>query len=144
LPAGPQLRPRAAPGKGLEHQPRGASFPDAPAALAQSTTDSTAPCETEPCDMTSNPTAAKQHPDRFPDWMLFFGKFLTQGTRIAALAPSSPWLAAATVHGIDFSRARCVVELGAGTGPITRELLRRSAGRCRVLVIERDADFCQR
>jgi phospholipid N-methyltransferase len=83
-------------------------------------------------------------PKRPPDWLLFISKFLRHGTSIAAVAPSSPWLARALVRGIDFSRARCIVELGAGTGPITAELLRQASTDCRILVIERDPDFCRR
>lgn len=78
-----------------------------------------------------------------PDWWLLLSKFLRQGTAIAALAPSSRWLARAVVHGLNFAQARCIVELGAGTGPITAELLRHS-GTCRTLIVERDADFCHR
>jgi phospholipid N-methyltransferase len=78
-----------------------------------------------------------------PDWWLFLTKFLQQGRGIAALVPSSRWLARTVVQGIDFARAGCIVELGAGTGPITTELLRRS-GECRTLIIERDPDFCAR
>jgi phospholipid N-methyltransferase len=81
---------------------------------------------------------------RSPDWWLFFTKFLQQGKAIASVAPSSPWLARALVRGIDFSQARCVVELGAGTGPITAELLRSVGPGCRLVIVERDADFCQR
>jgi len=81
---------------------------------------------------------------RVPDWWLFFNKFLRQGTEIAALAPSSRWLAQAAVRGIDFARARCIVELGAGTGPITRQLTRQVRDDCRLLVIEREPDFCAR
>jgi phospholipid N-methyltransferase len=73
---------------------------------------------------------------------LFFGKFLRHGTIVGAVVPSSRWFARKILRDIDFSQARCVVELGAGTGAITAELLRRAAGRCRSLVIERDADFC--
>jgi phospholipid N-methyltransferase len=90
------------------------------------------------------PTLAAIPHKRPPDWWLFFTKFLRHGTAIAAFVPSSPWLARGVVRGIDFTRARCVVELGAGTGPITAELLGRCAGRCRVLIVERDADFCRR
>ena len=75
------------------------------------------------------------------DFTLFLGKFLRHGTKIASLAPSSPWLARATVRGIDWERAKVVVELGAGTGPITRVLAERAKPDCRVLVLERDADF---
>jgi phospholipid N-methyltransferase len=81
---------------------------------------------------------------RSPDWLLFLTKFLRHGTAIASFVPSSRWLAQAVVRGIDFEKTQCVLELGAGTGPITKELLRQSAGRCRVLVVERDADFCRR
>jgi phospholipid N-methyltransferase len=81
---------------------------------------------------------------RPPDGLLFFSKFLRHGTAIAAFLPSSPCLARAVVRGIDFTQARCIVELGAGTGPITAEILRRSRGRCPVVVVERDADFCKR
>lgn len=78
------------------------------------------------------------------DWWLLLSKFLRQGTTIAAIAPSSRWLARAMVRGIDFSTARCVVELGAGTGPITAELLSQAGTSCRCLILERDPDFCQR
>lgn len=75
------------------------------------------------------------------DFTLFLGKFLRQGTAIASLAPSSRWLARATLGGIDWTRPNVIVELGAGTGPITRALAARTDGRSRVLVVERDPDF---
>ncbi len=75
------------------------------------------------------------------DFTLFLGKFLSQGTRIASLAPSSPWLSRATVKNVDWARARVIVELGAGTGPITRVLAERVRPETKVLVLERDPDF---
>jgi phospholipid N-methyltransferase len=75
------------------------------------------------------------------DFSLFFGKFLKHGTKIASLAPSSPWLSRATVGNVDWARARVVVELGAGTGPITRVIAERARPETRVVVLERDADF---
>jgi phospholipid N-methyltransferase len=75
------------------------------------------------------------------DFTLFFGKFLRHGTAIASLAPSSRWLSRATIAGIDWARAGVVVELGAGTGPITRELSARAGDQTRLLVVERDPDF---
>jgi phospholipid N-methyltransferase len=48
------------------------------------------------------------------------------------------------VRDIDFTAARCVVELGAGTGPITAELLRLAGPACRTVIVERDPDFCAR
>jgi phosphatidylethanolamine/phosphatidyl-N-methylethanolamine N-methyltransferase len=75
------------------------------------------------------------------DFTLFLGKFLKQGTAIASLAPSSPWLSRATLRNIEWQRARVIVELGAGTGPITRALAEKAPPDCRIVVLERDPDF---
>jgi phospholipid N-methyltransferase len=77
------------------------------------------------------------------DFTLFLGKFVRQGTAIASLAPSSRWLSRTTVRSIDWSRAGVIVELGAGTGPITRVIAERATSECRVIVLERDPDFCR-
>jgi phospholipid N-methyltransferase len=77
------------------------------------------------------------------DSFLFLGKFLRQGTAIASLAPSSRWLSRTTLRNIPWDSARVVVELGAGTGPITRVLAERAHPDCRVLVLERDPDFAR-
>ncbi len=77
------------------------------------------------------------------DFFLFLGKFFRHGTAIASLAPSSPWLSRATVRNVDWTRAKVLVELGAGTGPITRVLAEKAPGDCRVVVLERDADFAR-
>lgn len=78
------------------------------------------------------------------DWWLVFSKFLRQGTAIASVAPSSRFLARSILKGIDFDTAQCIVELGAGTGPITKELLKRAKPHTRVIVVEREPDFCAR
>src|SRR4051794_41581024 len=75
------------------------------------------------------------------DFTLFLGKFLRHGTAIASVAPSSPWLSRTTVRNVDWARARALVELGAGTGPITKVLAERAHPDCKVVVLERDADF---
>ena len=85
-----------------------------------------------------------QKKSRVPDWLLFFQKFLQHGRSIASFIPSSIWLSRRVVQGIDFSRAKTIVELGAGTGPITKELLRAAPKDCRCLILERDPDFCSR
>jgi phospholipid N-methyltransferase len=77
------------------------------------------------------------------DSLLFLGKFLRHGTKIASLAPSSPWLSRTTVQNVDWDRARVVVELGAGTGPITRVIADKAHPDCRVIVLERDPDFAR-
>ena len=77
------------------------------------------------------------------DFTLFLGKFFRHGTSIASIAPSSRWLSAATLRNIDWDRARVLVELGAGTGPITRIIAERVRPGCRVVAIERDRDFAR-
>ena len=77
------------------------------------------------------------------DFTLFLGKFLRHGTAIASFAPSSPWLSRLTVRNIAWDRARTLVELGAGTGPITRQIAERAHPNCHVLVLERDPDFAR-
>ena len=77
------------------------------------------------------------------DFSMFLGKFLRHGTEIASLAPSSPWLSRATVGHVDWARAGVIVELGAGTGPITRAIAEKVRPETRVVVLERDADFAR-
>jgi ornithine lipid N-methyltransferase len=80
------------------------------------------------------------------DHTLFLGKFFTQLTRgntIASIAPSSRWLSRTTVRNIDWDRVNTLIELGAGTGPITRVLAERARPDCRVIVVERDRDFAR-
>src|SRR5215467_11649520 len=80
------------------------------------------------------------------DHALFLGKFLTQLTRgnpIASIAPSSRWLSRTTVRNIAWDRVETLIELGAGTGPITRVLAERTRPQCRVVVVERDHDFAR-
>jgi phospholipid N-methyltransferase len=79
-----------------------------------------------------------------PDWWLFLTKFLKHGRVIAALAPSSPWLSHELVRDIEFGGGRTVVELGAGTGPVTAALFRLAPSTCRLVIVERDPDFCRR
>ena len=77
------------------------------------------------------------------DFALFLGKFLRQGTAIASVAPSSRFLSRTTVRNIDWERATALLELGAGTGPITKVIAERAHPDCRVVVVERDHDFAR-
>lgn len=79
-----------------------------------------------------------------PEWWLMFRKFMEQGTSVASVAPSSRFLARMICKGIDFDRAKCIVELGAGTGPITKELVKRVKPHTKLIVNELDSDFCKR
>ncbi|MGL6095179.1 MAG: class I SAM-dependent methyltransferase [Fimbriiglobus sp.] len=88
------------------------------------------------------PRGAAHHPG--PDWWLMVRKFIRHGTNIASVAPSSQYLARMILKGIDWDTAKCVVELGAGTGPVTVELLRRAKPHTKIVIVEIDHDFCNR
>lgn len=98
---------------------------------------------TPAADPKSNPHAPARSP-RGPDWWLMMKKFFQKGRSIASFAPSSKYMARSVVNGIDFDNARCIVELGAGTGPITAEIVRRLRPQTKLLVIELDPDLCAR
>lgn len=65
-------------------------------------------------------------------------------TEVASIVPSSAALEARVARAADVAHARCVVELGAGTGGTTRALLRAMPPEARLLAIEINADFCSR
>lgn len=79
-----------------------------------------------------------------PDWWLMLRKFAQQGRSVASFAPSSRFLARRIAKGIDYDRAECIVELGAGTGPVTKELLKRVKPHTKLIVVELEPDFCKR
>ncbi len=98
-------------------------------------------------DPKSNPNPPPAPPvsrTRGPDWWLMMKAFLTQGRKIASFAPSSGPMARKMIDGIDWDAAKCIVELGAGTGPITAQVVKRLKPRTRVLVIELDPTLCGR
>ena len=97
--------------------------------------------------MSSTPpatNAVKTVKARGPDWWLMAKKFFTKGSKIASFAPSSRRLCNKMLSGIDFDTANVIVELGAGTGPVTKLLLERIKPHTQLLVIEIEPEFCAR
>ena len=72
----------------------------------------------------------------------FISRFLSSPMRTGAVLPSSVRLARALAGEIDFSSAITIVELGAGTGVVTRELLKRMSNDSKLLVFEINPMFC--
>ena len=68
----------------------------------------------------------------------FFGAFLRNPATVGSLLPSSPALAREMVRTCDLRQARTVVELGAGTGPFTREILKRIGPETLFIALELD------
>jgi phosphatidylethanolamine/phosphatidyl-N-methylethanolamine N-methyltransferase len=60
---------------------------------------------------------------------------------VRAPTPSSAFLSAAMADEVDLQRAGLVIELGAGTGPVTQALLNRGIATERLLVIESTPAF---
>jgi phospholipid N-methyltransferase len=89
------------------------------------------------------PSAPAMQP-KGPDWWLMMKAFFRHGRKIASFAPSSRFMARKITDGIDWERAKCIVELGAGTGPITAEIVKRVRPHTKLLVIELDPTLCGR
>ena len=73
-----------------------------------------------------------------------FLKTLFESPRLTgAVAPSGRALARAMARPIDPGSVGLVVELGPGTGPVTRALIERGVPRERLVLVEYDAGFCR-
>lgn len=68
----------------------------------------------------------------------FLRSFLSAPGHVGAVLPTSRRTVRATLEMAPIAEARCVVELGAGTGPYTREILARLGAYGRLLAFELD------
>jgi phosphatidylethanolamine/phosphatidyl-N-methylethanolamine N-methyltransferase len=71
----------------------------------------------------------------------FLQAFLKNPLKVGAIAPSSPELAAKMIEGIEPDEDNVVLELGVGTGAITKFLQPRIANKKAYLGIELDQDL---
>jgi phospholipid N-methyltransferase len=114
--------------------------PATPAAdVAKSPAAPAAEAKTQP-----NPPTEPAKPPRGPDWWLMVKAFFRQGKRIASFAPSSRSMARKLLDGIDWETTKTIVELGAGTGPITAAMVARARPATKLIVIELDPTLCGR
>ena len=79
--------------------------------------------------------------NRMSDALLFARKFARKGRAIASIGPSGPDMCEAMVRDLDFSRPGVIVELGAGTGAITRSIVSRLQPHHRFIAVELESDF---
>ena len=92
------------------------------------------------------PRSVRPHrPRKFPPGAEpnFLLRFLDDPRRTGAVAPSGPFLAREMARAIDPHRPGLVVELGPGTGPVTKALLARGVPRERLVLVEFDPQFCK-
>ena len=72
------------------------------------------------------------------DYALLFGLWLQKPLQIAAVTPSSRRFACVMAELVDFDRPGPVLELGAGTGSLTRGLLCAGCPTERLIAMERE------
>jgi phosphatidylethanolamine/phosphatidyl-N-methylethanolamine N-methyltransferase len=72
---------------------------------------------------------------------IFFTTWLKKPLGIAAVLPSGAAVADACARHIDLSLPGPVLELGAGTGSLTRGLLRRGCPADRIIAVEREPEL---
>ena len=77
------------------------------------------------------------------DWLSFVERMARNPRAIGAISPASPALAEAMARQVDFTQPGRVLELGPGTGAVTKSLIRRGLGPDRVLAVEADATFAR-
>ncbi len=75
------------------------------------------------------------------DGIFFLRTFLANPLRVAALLPSGKRLAAMVAAQIDPRPGGAVLELGPGTGAVTRAILESGIAPGEIAAIESDADF---
>lgn len=76
--------------------------------------------------------------DRLRETLAFASAALRNPAQVGAVAPASRWLAQAIVRELCATRCRTVVEIGAGTGALTRAIVERLPDLARLVAIERD------
>ena len=74
--------------------------------------------------------------------VLFFRRWPAHPLKVGALLPSSPFLARLVAKHTRIGDDDVVVELGAGTGAVTKALLNAGLPKDRLFVVEIDADMC--
>mgnify|MGYP001566084257 CR=1 FL=1 len=71
----------------------------------------------------------------------FFAESLKNLKTIGAVVPCSSVSARKMTGPIDFSKAKTIVELGGGTGAVTREILKRLSPNAKLIVFETNRNF---
>jgi phosphatidylethanolamine/phosphatidyl-N-methylethanolamine N-methyltransferase len=75
-------------------------------------------------------------------YLMFLGKFLRNPRNVGSVVPSSRALAREMARAVPTSPDAAVVELGPGTGALTREVIAVLAPGERFLAVEIDPEFC--
>jgi len=74
---------------------------------------------------------------------LFFKSFLGNPIQTGSVIQSSPFLVSQMVKPVNFREAKVIVEFGAGTGVITKKILKHMAEDAILLCFEVNKDLCE-
>lgn len=96
---------------------------------------------TRSLDGSDEPIASSVRSSVGSDRLTFLRGFVRDPKGVAAIVPSSRWLEQRVVRNAVGPATRCVVELGPGTGGITRALLTALGPASRLMAIELEPDF---
>lgn len=77
------------------------------------------------------------------EWLSFAQRMARNPRAVGAVSPSGPALAQAMAAEVDPATSGRILELGPGTGAITRALLDRGVPPDRILAVEADAKFAR-
>ncbi len=91
----------------------------------------------------SSEGARRRREGLFADETHFLKTLFERPRLTGAVAPSGRYLARAMARSVDPGGEGLVVELGPGTGPVTRALVERGVARERLLLVEYDDGFCR-
>lgn len=74
--------------------------------------------------------------------VVFFSRWLASPLHVGSVIPSSQALARAVASQIDLHSNQPIIELGGGTGSVTKALLETGINPHRLIVVENDAQLC--
>ncbi len=77
------------------------------------------------------------------DELAFFKEFLKNWRSVGSITPSSKFLVKKMLEDVEFKDAKLIIELGAGSGIVTREILKKMGRDSRLVVFETSLDFYQ-
>jgi phosphatidylethanolamine/phosphatidyl-N-methylethanolamine N-methyltransferase len=84
-----------------------------------------------------------KHGIRLDDELRFIRSWLEKPLAIGAVTPSGRALARTMARYVDPDGTGPVVELGPGTGPVTKALIQRGVDPSRLVLVEFDIEFCR-
>ncbi|MCD8234178.1 MAG: methyltransferase type 11 [Cloacibacillus porcorum] len=76
--------------------------------------------------------------------MLFIKKFVAEPRMIGSITPSSPQLVASMLCNVDWDKIGCIAEFGAGTGVVTKAIMKNKLPQSRLFVFEIEDDLRQK